>query len=264
MSLVKGLARWSCASPLIDHPLSGRLKPAKIKSSSRLETRPLLTTFFYILPLRGEHGECHRYGNRQIMSIHNYMTTREAALLLKISVPTAQQWVERGLLKAWKTHGGHRRIDRNSVVAMLEQQLQQAAFAQAQNSLSILIVEDEPSLIRLYRTVMEHWTFGVTIYTAPNGYEALILAGEVAPKMLVCDLRLPGINGFNIVRGLCDIERFKEMVIVVASGLSEAEIRAHGGLPDRVKIMQKPVDFKILESIAKSLLEPEACVSVQN
>ena len=44
-----------------------------------------------------------------------YCTTREAAELLGVSLTTAQLWVESGLLEAWKTEGGHRRIHRTSV-----------------------------------------------------------------------------------------------------------------------------------------------------
>jgi DNA-binding response OmpR family regulator len=73
--------------------------------------------------------------------------------------------------------------------------------------------------------------------------------------LLVCDLRLPGVNGFNVVRGLCEIERFKDMGIVVISGLPLPEIDAHGGLPARVEVMGKPVDFARLQAIASRLWE---------
>ena len=50
----------------------------------------------------------------------NYLTTRNAAKLLGISVRTAQQWVERGKLEGWKTDGGHRRISHTSVLVALK------------------------------------------------------------------------------------------------------------------------------------------------
>ena len=46
---------------------------------------------------------------------HAFCTTRDAANLLGVSVGTVKLWVERGLLQAWKTSGGHRRISRESV-----------------------------------------------------------------------------------------------------------------------------------------------------
>lgn len=187
------------------------------------------------------------------MTVENYLTTREAATLLGISVPTAQQWVERGLLKSWKTAGGHRRIAQASVQEIVAQQLKRKADLESPYQMPILVVEDDVHLIRLYKHHMAAWPFGVTVYVAPNGYEALVLAGEVQPRMIVCDLRLPGVNGFNIVRGICAIQRFQDVGIVVVSGLPSAEINAHGGLPDRVEVLGKPVDFARLEVIATAL-----------
>lgn len=187
------------------------------------------------------------------MTGSNYLTTREAADLLGVSVPTAQQWVERGLLTSWKTEGGHRRILRSSVLEVVEEQRRKDEVAQLPYALPVLIVEDDVNLITLYRTKMKAWPFPVTTYVAPNGYEGLVLVGEVRPRLLVCDLRLPGVNGFNVVRALCDMPRFKDMGIVVISGLPVPEIDAHGGLPKRVEIMGKPVNFSRLQEIAQAL-----------
>jgi len=49
------------------------------------------------------------------------LTTREAARLLGIAVSTAQQWIENGLLPAWKTPGGHRRVRLSAVSALLRE-----------------------------------------------------------------------------------------------------------------------------------------------
>ncbi len=182
------------------------------------------------------------------MTSSNYFTTREAADLLGLSIPTVQQWVERGLLKSWKTEGGHRRILQSSVMETLETRNSKAATEP--HMLPVLIVEDDVNLIRLYKVQMRNWPFGTTVFVAPNGYEGLILVGEVQPKLLICDLGLPGVNGFNIVRALCANERFKELAIVVVSGLPAPEIMAHGGLPERVVVMSKPINFQALRDIA--------------
>lgn len=181
----------------------------------------------------------------------NYMTTREAAAVLGTSVRTIQQWVEKGLLEGWKTEGGHRRIASASVTAALRARDMAEEASQMDAALSVLIVEDDASLLKLYRLQLRSWPFETRIYSAPNGYEALVLMGEVRPDLLVCDLRLPGVNGFQVVRALCEMERFKKLVIVVISGLPEAEIKAHGGLPDRVCIMGKPINFGRLQEIAR-------------
>jgi len=188
-----------------------------------------------------------------IVPSSNYLTTREAASLLGVSVPTAQQWVERGLLKSWKTEGGHRRILHSSALEVLKLQQDKKALLQIPHAMPVLVVEDDLSLIRLYKLQIGKWPFATTLTVAPNGYEALVLVGEMRPQLLICDLRLPGVNGFNIVRGLCEMHRYKNMGIVVISGLPRPEIDAHGGLPERVHVMGKPVDFARLQVIATAL-----------
>lgn len=183
--------------------------------------------------------------------VDNYCTTREAAKRLGVSLRTAQQWVEKGYLQAWKTDGGHRRISRGSVEARLRE-LNRPQEAQT-CGLPILIVEDDMALLKLYRAQIARWPFATTIYTAPNGFEGLVMVGESQPALLICDLRLPGVSGFQIVRWLAEIERYRELAIVVVSGMPAGEIDAHGGVPDRVTLLSKPIDFQCLRSIAEAL-----------
>lgn len=185
----------------------------------------------------------------------NYLTTRQAARLLGISVRTVQLWVDTGKLTGWVTQGGHRRLSHTSVLEYLAQREASQSETDKSYRLPLLIVEDDLAIIKLYQTHVKTWPFGVQTFVTPNGYEALVLVGEVNPAMLICDLRLPGINGFQIVRALANMDRFSKLHMVVVSGLPAYEIEAHGGLPPGVEIMSKPIDFKRLQAIAQKQWE---------
>lgn len=193
----------------------------------------------------------------------NYLTTRKAAALLGISVRTAQQWLEKGVLEGWKTQGGHRRITQQSITRALSERVQ-AQSRPKPYALPVLIIEDDPNLLKLYRVHMAQWPFKTTVFTTPNGFEGLVMVGEMSPRLLVCDLRLPGANGFQIVRSLCEMARFKQMKIVVVSGLPMPEIQAHGGLPDEVDILTKPVDFVRLQALALEVWTIQAAAAPSN
>ncbi|MEI8171187.1 MAG: response regulator [Rhodoferax sp.] len=180
----------------------------------------------------------------------NYFTTQKAATLLGVSLRTAQQWLEKGYLEGWKTAGGHRRITHQSVTRVMRERAQGVPLAQKPDALPLLIIEDDLSLLKLYRRHIAQWSFKVTVYTTTNGFEGLVMVGEMSPRLLICDLRLPGANGFQVVRSLCEMSRFKKMTIVVVTGLPLAEINAHGGLPESVEILAKPIDFERLQAIA--------------
>ena len=193
--------------------------------------------------------------------VDNYCTTREAAEVLGVSLRTAQQWVEKGYLQAWKTQGGHRRITRSSIEAALAEKLRNANSAPPAYALPILIIEDDAALLKLYLAQISRWPFATSIYTAPNGFEGLVMVGESRPALLICDLRLPGVNGFQIVRWLSEIERYREVRIVVVSGLPLGEIDAHGGVPGKVELMSKPIDFPRLKAIAHEIWSEHSATS---
>ncbi len=79
------------------------------------------------------------------------------------------------------------------------------------------------------------------------------MIGEASPSLLICDLRLPGVNGFQIIRAIRNIARYHHLAIVVVSGMPFEEIDAYGGVPDEIDLMGKPVDFRRLQGIAQAL-----------
>lgn len=181
----------------------------------------------------------------------NFLTTRQVARRLGCSVRTVQQWFDKGRLSGWTTERGHRRIAPGSVEKICRGKRDNADTATG--AFPVLIVEDEPTLLKLYRARLARWPFPTTVFTAPNGYEGLVMVGEVQPRMLICDLRLPGVNGFQIVRALREMPRYRTLSIVVITGLEAVEVDAHGGLPPGVELIGKPIDFDRLQAIAAVL-----------
>ena len=112
-----------------------------------------------------------------------FCTTREAATLLGVSVGTTQLWVDNGLLSAWKTPGGHRRVARDSVEKLLYVRMQSVVSAptEAESArMRVLVVEDDRNLLRLYQVMLAQWPMAPEVRTVDNGIEGL-LAIEAAP-----------------------------------------------------------------------------------
>jgi DNA-binding response OmpR family regulator len=64
----------------------------------------------------------------------------------------------------------------------------------------ILVVDDEPKIVRLVRDYLEHGGFEVVV--ARDGREALMRARSERPDLVVLDLGLPGLDGLDVTRGL--------------------------------------------------------------
>jgi len=65
---------------------------------------------------------------------------------------------------------------------------------------TILIVEDEYAVARGVQYALQQEGYEVTV--APTGEAGLTIAGEIAPDLVILDVRLPGIDGFELLRRL--------------------------------------------------------------
>jgi len=204
---------------------------------------------------------------RKIASNDELMTTREAAEALGVAVRTVQLWVESGVLTAWKTAGGHRRIARAALEELLvernkvmhpttpESELparnRRAVDAAAPPEvLKLLIVEDDPNIMRLYQMWVQSWNFKVDLTLVNNGYEGLLRIGQLRPDVVLTDLMMPGMDGFQLVRSLKSPNLgFDSLKLVVVSALSRQDIQNRGGLPEGVDVFEKPIPFDRIEAI---------------
>lgn len=192
----------------------------------------------------------------------SFCTTREAAQMLGISLRTAQLWVEAGMLDAWKTEGGHRRIKRESIERLLANPDSRApespalpldTAAAAREPFRILVVEDKEELIKLYQLNLRQWPLKPKLITASDGFQALIKLSIEKPDLLVADLFMPDFDGFRMLQSIRKVPDFDDMAIVVVSGLPAEEIAARGGVPAGIPVFTKPIPFGDLQRLANEL-----------
>ena len=100
-----------------------------------------------------------------------------------------------------------------------------------QEKQTILIVDDEPELLKLFRTELEP---EFQILTAQDGEEGLVATLLHKPDIIICDINMPELNGWELCYLLRLIPSAKPIPIVFLSSRSE--------LPDRVKSMRLGAD----------------------
>ena len=198
----------------------------------------------------------------------SYLTTYEAAGMLGVTLRTIQLWANRGVLASWKTQGGHRRIERDSVERLLANRglepLSSSATSgiappNAEGTLRILVVEDEPDLQRLYRMQLARWSLAPEVSVAGNGFEGLVLIGSFRPHLLIADLHMPEVDGFQMLRTLRVMPQLDTMEIVVVTGLAPEDVEQRGGLPVGTKVLPKPIPFAELEGISGRVATENGC-----
>lgn len=174
-------------------------------------------------------------------------TTREAAKLLGVSLRTVQLWVEGGTLSAWRTPGGHRKVSTASVDALLSARSGTQTDIPAR-VISVLIVEDDKALSRLYEATISGWGVPARIEIAQDGFDALIRLGRHKPDIIIADINMPGMDGLTMLQKIRTNPDCNGIEIIVVTGLDNDQIQRKGGVPEGVSVFLKPAPFALIQS----------------
>ena len=187
-------------------------------------------------------------------------STAHLARRLGVSVPTVQRWVDLGHLKAWKTVGGHRRIDAESAEDFIRLQARQRGAVEGAAALpavagtpwSVLVVDGDPDDRQLLRVLVQAALPGARIVVAANGFEALIQVGRAMPDLIVADVSMPHMDGVQMIRHLATRDARSPAIVVVSS--AAAHLDKLDPLPAGVALLAKPADpEQFLETVQLAL-----------
>ncbi len=116
----------------------------------------------------------------------------------------------------------------------------------------ILIADDNPQILELLEAYLQ--PLDVTISTATNGQEVLTAVEESLPDLILLDIMMPRMSGFEVCRTLKDDPRYRDIQIIMVTALNEtADMeRAHEcGTDD---FLSKPVNKIELLTRVQNLL----------
>lgn len=171
--------------------------------------------------------------------------TTHTARLLGLSVGTVQKLVETKTLQAWKTHGGHRRISMKSISAYLNANQGAAEQTSEMNGKKpqILIVEDDENTRKMYDAFFDKWEIPLEVLSYGSAVEVLIDFHALTPDLLITDLRMPNMSGFEFIKTIQKNKSSYDLPILVVTGLTDQEIQEKGGLDSDILILKKPLDL---------------------
>jgi len=106
----------------------------------------------------------------------------------------------------------------------------------------VLVIDDEPAVRRLFALVLDD--FGYETYAAPDAESALDALVTMRPDAIVCDVKLPGMDGTEFARRVKAIPEYGSVPVVLLSAYGEPR----GHVADR--FVQKPLDpFDLAQTV---------------
>lgn len=156
--------------------------------------------------------------------MQDVLTTGEAARICGVNFRTVLRWIDRGLLPAYKLPG---RGDRRVLSAELHRFMQANGIpGRAVPSVlprRILITDDDSAMARAIERVLQRADFETLI--ASNGFEAGAMLPKFKPGILTLDLRMPGIDGLDVLRFLQKTDLGAPLKTLVVSADTEARLQ---------------------------------------
>ena len=119
----------------------------------------------------------------------------------------------------------------------------------------VLIVEDNPQHLELLEVYMEELEPQVTTLRATNGVEALEIVNEHKPDLILLDIMMPRMSGFEVCRHLKSNPETRDICVVVITALNETgdiERATESGADD---YLTKPVDRPALVKLVRTMLQ---------
>lgn len=116
----------------------------------------------------------------------------------------------------------------------------------------ILVVDDDPVIIKLLQNILFAEDFQVI--TARDGLDAMTQVKEHKPDLIVLDIMMPKINGYDVCRNLKFDSPYKDIPIILLTSRDQ-EIDPHIGQMIGVDYMRKPVNRCALLSRIKQVLK---------
>ncbi|WP_456015897.1 EAL domain-containing response regulator [Pseudomonas fluorescens] len=121
---------------------------------------------------------------------------------------------------------------------------------------TLLIVDDEPHVRKLLETLLQHE--GYQTLSAGSGEEALQLVAQQPPDLILLDIMMPGMDGYEVASHLKGDEATASIPIIMLSALSEPSARVTGLQTGAEEFISKPVERVELWLRVRNLLRLKA------
>lgn len=185
-------------------------------------------------------------------------STFEAARLCSVSPLSIINWVNAGRIPAFRTPGGHRRIRREDLARFMRDNGMPIPeeLRDGSGRPRVLVVDDEAAIRRLLVDYLSTRPEPYEVMAAADGFEAGRLVASFRPDVVLLDLKMPGLDGFQVCRTIKAEPETARIVVIAMTGYYTPETEVRILECGAARCVPKPVDPATLAGIIDSHLNP--------
>ena len=181
------------------------------------------------------------------------LTTHAVARLCGVSRPTVIRWIQDGLLDAYKTPGGHRRVRRGALLEFCREHGVPLVSSDS-SPRPVLVVDDEPSVRGAMVKLVQRLAPDTPVLAAEDAFQAGQLFNEHAPALVFLDLRLPGMDGFRFLEHIRSSPGGGDTQVVAMSGMGARDLHLRTERAGFAGLLRKPFTSAAVERLLGELL----------
>ncbi len=178
------------------------------------------------------------------MPFRETLSTLDISRACQVSLTTVASWIDAGKLVAHRTPGGHRRVRRDDLVKFLEKYRMPIPPDLARKNRRVLIVDDDEAVLESLSELLK--SEGFDVETSNSGFDAGAKIAGRRPDVILLDIKMPGMDGFQVCRQLRSQEATRRVPVIAITVLgerSEVNRMLEAGVTD---YLRKPLDPKRL------------------
>lgn len=175
------------------------------------------------------------------MTQNRLLTSHEVATLVQVSPSAVLRWIDLGLLKAFRTPGGHRRISPSALRSFLKEHQMPVPMQLAGAAPRVLIIDDDPAFSRSLAKVLRQADPDVLVETSESPVAGLLRVGVWRPDVVLLDAYMPGMDGTELCERLKRDPETSTIAVIAMSGRPSPELRARFEGAGAAGFLPKPV-----------------------
>ena len=204
------------------------------------------------------NSPCGRY--LRLMQKRAFYTTFEISRICGVNPTTVQNWVKSKRLKAFQTPGRHRRVRHEDLLEFLRKfdmplPAELEVYGVQKIPYTFLIVDDDADVGDVIENALMTANGEISVMKARNGVDALLMIGRMKPDMVILDVMMPGMNGYNVCERLKANADTRDIKIVSISGDHSPDVRERILAAGAEMFFTKPLDLVCFRDDCFRLLE---------